>query len=128
MLWKLSCNRVSGYGQACFAYKIYSAHKLSYIAFNGQVPQGQQVRHKCKTKSCCNPAHLELGDGADQYADRQRDGTCNKKLTDDQIREIHRSKNDGVSLREKALKYKISSSTVSKIIRGKAYAELTRAH
>lgn len=41
-------------GVACWA------HRVSYAAFFGSVPDGMTVNHKCRTQPCINPAHLEL--------------------------------------------------------------------
>jgi hypothetical protein len=36
-----------------------SAHKWSYIHFNGAVPDGFVIDHICRQTSCVNPAHLQ---------------------------------------------------------------------
>lgn len=35
------------------------AHMLSYLAFRGEVPSWMELDHKCRTRSCVNPDHLE---------------------------------------------------------------------
>lgn len=35
------------------------AHRRSYGMFIGPIPEGLQIDHLCKRRSCCNPAHLE---------------------------------------------------------------------
>ena len=35
-----------------------SAHRLAYTEWIGSVPEGEFVRHTCKTKDCFNPKHL----------------------------------------------------------------------
>lgn len=35
------------------------AHRVSYICFAGEIPDGKVLDHKCKTRCCVNPAHLE---------------------------------------------------------------------
>lgn len=36
-----------------------SCHRSTYEAVHGDVPDNLQIDHLCKTKSCCNPDHLE---------------------------------------------------------------------
>lgn len=34
-------------------------HRLTYQHFVGPIPDGHQVDHLCRNRSCCNPEHLE---------------------------------------------------------------------
>lgn len=34
-------------------------HRISYEAFVGPIPEGLQIDHLCRVRSCCNPKHLE---------------------------------------------------------------------
>lgn len=36
-----------------------SAHRVSYLAFKGEIPARYQIDHLCKVRSCVNPEHLE---------------------------------------------------------------------
>lgn len=50
---------VDGYGQGCRDGKVVRAHRMMYEAFKGPVPDGLQLDHLCRNRSCVNPDHLE---------------------------------------------------------------------
>lgn len=68
------------------------SHKLSHVIFNGVIPEGNQVRHKCGCSTCINPAHLEHGTAQQNSLDKWRDGTMTSaKLTESIVRTIRHS-------------------------------------
>lgn len=36
------------------------AHRVSYRAFVGEIPDDREIDHLCRTRCCVNPAHLEV--------------------------------------------------------------------
>ncbi len=36
-----------------------SAHIIAYETFVGEVPEGLELDHLCRVRSCCNPDHVE---------------------------------------------------------------------
>lgn len=56
-LWQGIKNR--GYASFSVNGKEVRAHRWIYNQVFGSVPKGYDVHHKCNTKSCVNPYHLE---------------------------------------------------------------------
>ena len=50
------------------------AHRVSYKIFNGDIPDGMLVLHKCDTPRCVNPEHLSLGTQSDNIQDCSNKG------------------------------------------------------
>lgn len=51
-----------GYGcmqvEADYGMASMRAHRVSYLAFRGDIPEGMSVLHHCDTPRCVNPEHL----------------------------------------------------------------------
>jgi hypothetical protein len=56
--WSLRRDR-DGYGQTKVHGLSKQAHRASYEAFIGIIPNGLTIDHLCRNPSCVNPAHLE---------------------------------------------------------------------
>ena len=48
-----------GYGQIATDKVKHYVHTLVYTMLVGPVPEGMELDHLCRRRSCCNPAHLE---------------------------------------------------------------------
>lgn len=60
--WMWTGNTLGEYGYTNFRFRGEQfAHRLSWIAFKGKIPDGKWVRHKCDVKGCINPKHLLVG-------------------------------------------------------------------
>jgi len=56
--WGASTN-TDGYGIFKIDGVVKRAHKVSYEFFIGFVPDGLEIDHLCRNRSCVNPLHLE---------------------------------------------------------------------
>ena len=50
----------AGYGVFALRKKVVKAHRVSYIANIGAIPDGLVTDHLCRNRRCVNPNHLEL--------------------------------------------------------------------
>lgn len=95
-LWTAARNS-DGYGQIGVEGTSKLAHRVAYVLFRGEIPEGMEVCHKCDNPACCNPDHLFLGETIDNMQDmaakdRSTHGERNPhaKLTEAQVREARR--------------------------------------
>jgi hypothetical protein len=60
LVWAGASTR-SGYGVAVYRGKQTTVHRVMYQLFHGAgIPEGMEVDHKCNTRNCINPDHLQL--------------------------------------------------------------------
>lgn len=116
----------NGYGNFRFNDSNTTAHKFSYIAHKGYVPEGFIVRHRCHNKRCVNPEHLVLGSQKQNIKDTNLAGTaqrqkginhCQAKLMDAdvaEIRNLYDTSKAGIS--ELADRYRVSETTIRNIV------------
>lgn len=102
-IWKKYCLPY-GYGRLRINDKMYLSHRLSWEGFNGDIPIGFHVCHKCDTENCINPNHLFLGTDQDNSDDKIRKGRSkhlfgidnpNSKLTENKVVEIRKLIDEG---------------------------------
>lgn len=107
------------YGGVYNGHKIVLAHRASYERFNGPIPKGLNVCHKCDVPMCINPDHLFLGTQRDNLQDAARKGRMScyhvGKLSDDQIIAIITDPRDSLVV---AKEYGIHNSTVYRLRNG----------
>ena len=58
ILWTAVCDR-GGYARMSLGRTMASAHRVAYELANGPIPEGLDIDHKCRVRSCVNPEHLE---------------------------------------------------------------------
>lgn len=109
------------------------AHHVSYAMFNGPIPDGLFVCHRCDVRLCVNPNHLFLGTHMDNMRDavskrRHAFGERNLgggKLTEEDVRSIRAQYCRGVTRQEDiAEDFGVSQGLVSAIIRRAIWSHL----
>ena len=48
-----------GYGTFGYKGKGHRAHRISYMLYKGEIPDGLVLDHLCRNRGCVNPDHLE---------------------------------------------------------------------
>jgi hypothetical protein len=120
-LWEAGVKR--GYGVFTMGSRRWLAHRISYRAYIGEIPDAICVLHRCDVTSCVNPAHLFIGTRSDNQADMTakgrgvvigRPGSSHPmaKLTESQVLAIRA---DTRLHREIAAEYGIARSHISTI-------------
>lgn len=132
--WQWKGNKSGRYASFKVGKINYSAHRLSYRIYKGEIPDKMYVCHSCDNPPCINPHHLWIGSAKDNNNDRDRKGhTASNlhlrrphhfsrgsnhyyaKLNEDDVREIRSS---GCSNRELATNYNVSIDNIRCIRRG----------
>ena len=115
---------VRGYGQIESFKRKHYAHRASYEAFIGPIPEGMNVCHTCDNVYCVNPAHLFLGTQKQNLEDMARkkrstwgEKNPSAKITMQDVENIRLAASKGQSSKELANTYNISISNVTAILR-----------
>jgi hypothetical protein len=129
------CRTKLGYGRIFDGERVVSAHRYSWIAHFGPIPDGLVVCHKCDNPPCCNPEHLFIGTRADNSRDMHRKGRSaggqkhpplgeshhSSKLTRSLVVSAREWFDSGVSRREISERLGVGRSAVDRIINRKIW-------
>jgi hypothetical protein len=124
----------NGYGRVSpKKFKLRNAHRLSYFFYKGDFDRSLMVLHKCDVPACVNPDHLFLGtvqDNSDDMKNKKRQANGERqwksKLTEDQVFEIRRYYNIGISAAQISRIYGTSAATIHRIITYKSWTHAYR--
>jgi len=142
--WIWTAGKRKGYG--AFNRRkgeMWDAHRFSYYLAHGRINKSKVLLHICDNRACVNPAHLKQGTQADNLRDMRDKGrdargikhgskthpesvvrgeqVINAKLTEDQVREIRRLADSGVSHGDIAKQYGMSRAAISMIAERKRW-------
>lgn len=101
--------------------KFVDAHKLAYLLFVGNVPDGTLVCHHCDNTSCVRDSHLFLGTAKDNSQDREAKGRGNRptdKLSAAQVGEIKSRFQNGEKAALLAFEYGVLVRQIHRILAG----------
>lgn len=103
------------------------AHRVSWRAFVGPIPDGFDVLHHCDVRCCTNPEHLYVGTHQQNMDDKARRGRVklvygvdnpSHKLTDEQVEKVKEVYATGLYLQaDVAALFGCSQQLVSRITR-----------
>lgn len=124
-------NTSSGpYSKLRWNMKWYSAHRISYEIYKGEIPKGMWVCHACDTPKCINPDHLFIGSASDNAKDafsknRRPKGENNvfSKYTNDQVSEMKSLKKEGFTYDRLSRIFNCSISYLNRLMNKKLRIE-----
>jgi hypothetical protein len=124
--WRwIGASRGIGYGAVKVGGRVVDAHRYAWVVFNGPIPAGMQVLHRCDNRACVNPAHLELGDARKNRADAIARGAVDpvasararrRPLHPGTLSRIVREYDGGVSIRQLTVKHNVPSTTLRRLL------------
>jgi hypothetical protein len=132
MEWNGAINK-DGYA-ACSAYGLFKSaalHREVFRLYSGETPK--VVMHTCDNTKCINPTHLVAGTHQLNMQDRasknrQAMGSKNgrAKLTEVQVRRIHKKRELGCSYAVLQALFGISRATVWRVLSGKNWGHVCK--
>lgn len=144
-IWQLSLNKKGkfaygyiGLGAVKNNTRInVAAHRFSYSAFKGEIPDGINVCHSCDNPKCVNPEHLFLGTRQDNVDDREsknRNNPYYKKgckhpnaiITESNVVTIIDMQSKGLKSKDIAKEIGVNVRIIYDVISGRTWGHFTK--
>lgn len=114
--------------------RLLLVHRVAWELAHGAIPAGMVVLHACDNPNCVNVRHLSIGTQRDNVRDAVRKGhmrgpcVCGErvhtsKLTRADVQVIRERAANGTPQTHLAREFGVSSPSISRIVRGKAWRE-----
>jgi len=120
--WLWTAAKCHGYGQVSINGKRYRPHRITYMIYKGEIPEGLQINHHCDTPLCVNPDHLYAGTQKQNLIDsvsRGRHHLQKLKASDIPVIMSYKGK---LSRRELGEIYGVDKTTIRNIFIGKTWS------
>lgn len=118
--WTAGLNK-EGYGRASYMGKHdQRAHRIAWMIFRGEIPEGLYVCHKCDNKKCVKPSHLFLG----THDDNMKDGVSKKRFLSGEKRKLANNPRKGEAHHNSKLSAKQALKIIELKKEGKSYTEI----
>lgn len=119
-----------GYGRITYEGKRQLVTRVLWKLMNDLIPDGMCICHTCDNPSCLNPKHLFLGSHHDNMVDMKKKGrgrgkimygvdNPKTKLTEVQIREIRKRRNNGERGIDLAKEFGVTPTLICSIFKGR---------
>lgn len=129
--WVWTKSTRAGYGQVHYRGKRWSAHRLFYTLFTGNIPEGMLVCHACDNKLCVNPNHLYVGTHTNNNQDTYKrnrmppkQGHNARNVAKLSLEEALKIKYSDIPSKELEGLFKINQSQISRIRSGKTWKNI----
>jgi len=99
------------------------AHRWAFKHYNGAIPEGHDIRHKCDNRACVNPDHLETGTRAANNQDKKErhPKPNNRKFDAGQVEQIKALRAEGKLYKELAEQFGCNRRTIERMCLGTYY-------
>ena len=136
--WQLS-RLTNGYGRISIGnQKQDYAHRVSHTVFNGEIPNGLVVRHRCDNPCCCNPDHLEAGTHKENTRDsldrgrfakhtlftKEKSSGENNVKSKLKVEDVLAIRDSPLSRKQLAEAYKVDANTIGHILNRKTWRNI----